>query len=356
MTIETTSQNGRESVAWRFGKSGLEVVERLRSAWHGPWPPCHETCKRRKNIEKRSARIEALRKAKKPIVYNGFKASCSLLRNVWRNLSLRLPSDLPNRPLLRPAHVLGGAGFLFLLTLGEASAQSPGPWKAADQGWTSGSSFDASPAPSTSVTREAPAGSSFQGIEAQSSFDLAPRTQRQRRSRPFVLPDGDDLRKVRALIEYAESSAHGYDAYHLSARIPPPRRPTQMTLDEIAAWIKATPGQHHAIGRYQFIPSTLADLVRRTGLSGKTVFNTATQDLLANVLIADAGYIELKQGALPLPRFMDNLARIWAGFPLQTGRSAYHGYAGNRATVTLAEYRRHMGAIFPKGVILASAE
>ena len=36
-----------------------------------------------------------------------------------------------------------------------------------------------------------------------------------------------------------------------------------MTLDEIFAWIAATPGQPHAIGRYQFIPDTLRMLVNR---------------------------------------------------------------------------------------------
>lgn len=356
MKIERANQDGEKSGASRSPKSVLEVVERLRSAWHGHLPPCHESDKALKTMENSAGRAKRSRIVEKPFVYKGFEASCSLLRNVWRNLPFRLPSDLPNRLLLRPADVLGGSGFILLLTLGEASAQSPGPWKSADEGWTTGSSFDASPAPSKPVTREAPAGSSFQGLDSGSSFDLAPRTQKQRRSRPFVLPDGDDLRKVRALIEYAESNSHGYDAYHLSAPVPPPRRPTQMTIGEIFAWIKATPGQHHAIGRYQIIPSTLANLVERSGLDGRTVFNTATQDMLANVLIADAGYLELKQGAIPLPRFMDNLARIWAGFPLQTGRSAYHGYAGNRATVTLAEYRRHMSAIFPKGVVLAAAD
>lgn len=306
-------------------------------------------------MENSAGRLKRPKKDEKPFVYKGFEATCSLLRQVWTFLPLRLPSDLPNRLPLRPADLLGGAGILLLLTLGPAAAQTPGPWKSSDQGWSSGSSFNDRPAPSKPVSREAPAGSSFQGLYSGSSFDLTPRTQKQRRSRPFALPDGDDLRKVRALIEYAESSSHGYDAYHLSAAIPPPRRPTQMTIAEIFAWISATPGQHHAIGRYQIIPSTLANLVERAGLNGGTVFSTATQDMLANVLIADAGYLDLKQGALPLPRFMDNLARIWAGFPLQNGRSAYHAYAGNSATVSLTDYRRHMRAIFPEAVTLASA-
>ena len=48
---------------------------------------------------------------------------------------------------------------------------------------------------------------------------------------------------------------------------------------------------------------------------------------------------------------MDNLARIWAGLPLPSGKSAYHGYAGNRATITRAFYAEQMGRIFGNGKV-----
>lgn len=50
-------------------------------------------------------------------------------------------------------------------------------------------------------------------------------------------------------------------------------------------------------------------------------------------------------GRLGDEAFMDNLARIWAGFPLRNGRSAYHGIAGNRATVSRAFFRAQIAAI-----------
>jgi hypothetical protein len=40
------------------------------------------------------------------------------------------------------------------------------------------------------------------------------------------------------------------------------------------------------------------------------------------------------------------LAKIWAGFPTSTGRSFYHGYAGNYATISWNEFDHHMASIF----------
>ena len=51
-----------------------------------------------------------------------------------------------------------------------------------------------------------------------------------------------------------------------------------MTLGEIRRWITVTPGQQHAIGRYQIIPSTLDSLIRRNGLPLETVFSAAVRD------------------------------------------------------------------------------
>ena len=138
----------------------------------------------------------------------------------------------------------------------------------------------------------------------------------------------------------------GYDAVNMGARTQPPARPTRLTVAEVFAWIEATPGQPHAIGRYQFIPSTLARLVEIEGVPLDAPFSPVLQDRLAGRLLAEAGYADFLAGDLSRPRFMDRLAKIWAGLPLQTGKSAYHGYAGNRATISLAAFTRGMEAIF----------
>ena len=83
--------------------------------------------------------------------------------------------------------------------------------------------------------------------------------------------------RLGALIEYAESNGSGYDAIHLSAKRLPEQPPTRMTLSDIFEWIRATPGQPHAIGRYQIIPSTLAELTRRLEIPLGTRFSPDVQ-------------------------------------------------------------------------------
>jgi len=120
-----------------------------------------------------------------------------------------------------------------------------------------------------------------------------------------------------------------------------------MTLDEIFAWIKATPGQPHAIGRYQFIPTTLRRVVMRTGIKMSAQFTPAVQDQLADVLLAEAGLHKFRRGDLGRKAFMNNLAKIWAGLPNSTGKSHYDGYAGNKAAVSWARFEAVIAQIEP---------
>lgn len=151
------------------------------------------------------------------------------------------------------------------------------------------------------------------------------------------------------LIAEAEAGAAGYDAVQHGARIPPPEAPTAMTLGEIYAWIAATPGQPHAIGRYQFIPPTLRRVARSRGFGPETRFSPEVQDRLAIVLLEEAGLAAFRSGEIGQREFMGRLARIWAGLPLPNGRSYYEGYAGNRATMSWAAFEEGMARIWPAG-------
>lgn len=157
----------------------------------------------------------------------------------------------------------------------------------------------------------------------------------------------DQLAQLFSLIASVEAPIGQYDAVHHKARVMPPAPPTQLRLSQIFEWIEATPGQFHAIGRYQFIPDTLAWLVEREGIDGNARFSRSLQDRLANCLIDDAGYAAFLEGRMPANDFMDSLARIWAGLPMRNGRSAYHGLAGNRAQITRAAYEEAFFKIFP---------
>ncbi len=158
---------------------------------------------------------------------------------------------------------------------------------------------------------------------------------------------GSDVQMIRALIQEAESPRDGYDAVQRGARIKPAKRPTQMTLAEIFAWIDETPRQPHAIGRYQFIPQTLRRLVAKTGTKTSQRFSPSIQDQLADVLLVEAGLNQFREGALQQKDFMNNLAKIWAGLPNSTGNSHYDGYAGNKAVITWAYFESVITRLSP---------
>lgn len=152
---------------------------------------------------------------------------------------------------------------------------------------------------------------------------------------------------LRDLIAQAEAGAAQYDAVQYGARIKPASPPTQMRLRDIYAWIDATPGQPHAIGRYQFIPATLRRLVKVLDLPPSAPFSPEIQDRLANQLLLEAGLADFLAGTLPGAAFQDNLAKIWAGLPTRNGKSHYDGYAGNKAVLTRAEFDAYFARIFP---------
>lgn len=152
---------------------------------------------------------------------------------------------------------------------------------------------------------------------------------------------------LRDLIASAEAGPMGYDAVQHRARVRPARPPTAMTLAEIFAWIKATPGQPHAIGRYQFIPSTLAYLVEQLGVPANARFEPILQDRLADALLDQAGLPDFLAGRLDRRAFMNAIAKIWAGLPNSTGRSHYAGVAGNKAVLSWARFEAEMQSIFP---------
>ena len=59
------------------------------------------------------------------------------------------------------------------------------------------------------------------------------------------------------------------------------------------------------------------------------------------------GLTAFREGVMTRTAFMNNIAKIWAGLPNSSGRSHYHGYAGNRATMTWAHFEGQMARIFP---------
>lgn len=161
--------------------------------------------------------------------------------------------------------------------------------------------------------------------------------------------DRGQIARLRDLIAEAEAGRMGYDAVQHGARIKTPKPPTAMTVGEIFDWIDATPRQPHAIGRYQFIPKTLAYLVELKGVPRHARFDAALQDLLADQLLEQAGLSAFLAGEISRTSFMNAIAKVWAGLPTSSGRSYYDGYAGNKAVLSWGYYEAQMARIFPAG-------
>lgn len=159
----------------------------------------------------------------------------------------------------------------------------------------------------------------------------------------------EPIDRLLALIARAEAGSAGYNAVQYGAKVRPAKLPTQMTLGEIYDWIDDTPGQPHAIGRYQFIPPTLRRVAAQRGFGPETQFTPGVQDVLALVLLEDAGLTKFQNGEMGRRQFMHGLARIWAGLPLPNGRSYYEGHAGNSATMSWAAFDGGMAQIWPVG-------
>jgi hypothetical protein len=167
------------------------------------------------------------------------------------------------------------------------------------------------------------------------------------RRAPATPGHGSQIAQLRDLIASAEAGPAGYDAVQHRARVRPSRPPTALTLAEIFAWIERTPGQPHAIGRYQFIPSTLAYLVEGLGIPRHARFEPALQDRLADALLEQAGLADFLAGRMDRRAFMNAIAKIWAGLPNASGRSHYAGIAGNKAVLSWARFEAEMLRIFP---------
>ena len=194
---------------------------------------------------------------------------------------------------------------------------------------------------------QAQGGSLFAGGQRLGFLAPLPKPVDQPRAdRGDALAGNTAAAKLLSLIAEAESAHGGYDAVIHGARVKPPKRPTEMTVQEILNWIKATPGQPHAIGRYQFIPDTLRHLIRELGVHPGARFSPDLQDRLAHELLADAGFLAFQRKEITRRSFMYRLAKVWAGLPLPSGESYYEGYAGNKATMTWARFDGAMAKIF----------
>jgi hypothetical protein len=99
----------------------------------------------------------------------------------------------------------------------------------------------------------------------------------------------------------------------------------------------------YAVGRYQFIPSTLRFAVNHSDVDNLDMFTSKTQDKLMAALIlykrpAIGAYLRDNHDLLGWA--MDEMAREWASVEYRGGRGFYDHVGGNRAHISRLELKQ----------------
>jgi conjugal transfer mating pair stabilization protein TraG len=127
----------------------------------------------------------------------------------------------------------------------------------------------------------------------------------------------------------AKGESNGnYNAYFGHAG-KPQMRFTDMTVAEVMDWQQKYVEQgaaSNAVGRYQFMGTTLAGLVKQLHISKQAKFDEALQDRLAIALIERRGSLAYVQQKITREEFAANLAMEWAALPRVIGGNPHQSY------------------------------
>ena len=127
---------------------------------------------------------------------------------------------------------------------------------------------------------------------------------------------------------------------------------TSMTVGEVLDWQKQFVAQGNpssAVGRYQFIDSTLQGLVWQLKIDENTKFDEALQDRLAVALLERRGIRDYANDKISREEFAHNLSKEWAALPRAIGdrpeQSYYAGDGLNKAQLSVDEMYRSIATI-----------
>lgn len=119
---------------------------------------------------------------------------------------------------------------------------------------------------------------------------------------------------------------------------------TDMTVGEVMQWQAdhiERGNTSSAVGKYQIISTTLAELVQALGIDHSQKFDEALQDRLAIALLERRGSIEYISKKLTREQFAANIAMEWAALPKATGPnpddSYYAGDGVNASNIAVDE-------------------
>lgn len=104
------------------------------------------------------------------------------------------------------------------------------------------------------------------------------------------------------------------------------------TVGEIFTLQKDTKYSSSAIGKYQFIQSTLSELITKFNIPEDTLFDKELQDRLAKKLLNRRGLQRFLSGDMTPEQFIRRLSMEWASLPKDhNGKSYYAGDGLNKA-------------------------
>ena len=144
------------------------------------------------------------------------------------------------------------------------------------------------------------------------------------------------------LTTIAEAESNGnYNAYYGKAGNVDVQF-TSMPVKDVLAWQKKFVDEgspSSAVGRYQFIDSTLQSLVDQLRIDQQEIFNEALQDKLAVALLERRGLRDYVDQKISREEFAHNLSKEWAALPRVIGntpeRSYYAGDGLNAAQLSI---------------------
>lgn len=153
-------------------------------------------------------------------------------------------------------------------------------------------------------------------------------------------------------------AAEGYGSISNSSPIRPAKPVTQMTIAEVLQFqeeMRDSGAESTAMGRYQFIQDTLAELVIENRVDPLDLFDRRMQDYLARMKMKDCGFYNERNS---VEEVGNCLARVWAALPVLTGekkgKSYYHGIAGNRSLVDTGTVAAVLGERFETEMVMAT--
>ena len=142
-----------------------------------------------------------------------------------------------------------------------------------------------------------------------------------------LVVDQETYKPLLGLISQAESKGN-YNAYFGNAGNKSIDF-TEMSIGEVLDWqseFVKNGSPSSAVGRYQFLNTTLLDLVDSLGIDKSTRFNESTQDKLAIKLLERRGSEDYVNDDISKNKFAANLAMEWASLPKVSGENPDQSY------------------------------